>query len=205
MIVKRVTVLPAALLTMTLLLVTACAPSPNPPTTTGPESQPETAVISSERADDELVVCISGMVTPAQGLPYYQGLCEYVAKKAGLKLRLIHKAEYAELNRLLQTGQVDMAFSCSGPYVTGHDTFGLELLAAPVANGVMTYEAYIIVPVDSNATSFDSLKGQSFAFTDPDSNTGCLVPTYMLAVRGTTPEEFFGRVIYTYSHDKSIE
>lgn len=160
------------------------------------------AGVSSE--DDELVVCISGMVTPEEGLPYYQGLSEYVAEKAGLELRLIHKAEYAELNRLLESGEVDMAFSCSGPYVTGHEEFGLELLAAPVVNGTATYQAYIIVPSDSAVTSIDELEGGSFAFTDPESNTGCLVPTYMLALNGVTPEEFFGRVIYTYSHDNSI-
>src|SRR5574340_1051915 len=174
--------------------------------TTSANGTPEedVAVISSDRESDELVVCISGMVTPSQGLPYYQGLSQYVADKAGMKLRLIHKAEYAELNELLKDGQVDMAFACAGPYVTGHDDFGLELLAAPVVKGLTTYQAYIIVPASSAATSLDSLKGSTFAFTDPDSNTGCLVPTYMLAVAGTTPEQFFSRVVYTYSHDNSI-
>jgi len=169
-----------------------------------PEETDDSRVDAAASNDDELVVCISGMVTPEEGLPYYQGLSEYVAEKAGLKLRLIHKAEYAELNELLKSGEVDLAFSCSGPYVTGHDEFGLELLAAPVVNGTPTYQAYIIVPSDSAVTSLEQLEGATFAFTDPESNTGCLVPTYMLALDDTTPEEFFGRVIYTYSHDNSI-
>lgn len=153
----------------------------------------------------ELVVCISGMVTPDEGLPYYEGLSEYVASAAGLELRLIHKAEYAELNELLKKGEVDMAFTCSGPYVSGDDEFGLELLAAPVVNGVTTYQSYIIAAADSTAESMESFEGKTFAFTDPNSNTGCLVPTYMLAVAGTTPEEFFGRTVFTYSHDNSIK
>lgn len=167
-------------------------------------SEQTEGVLTSERSDDELVVCISGMVTPQEGMTYYQGLSQYVADKAGKKLRLIHKAEYAELNELLRQGEVDMAFSCSGPYVSGHDEFGLELLCAPVVNGEATYRAYIIVPTGSTATSLDDLKGTTFAFTDPDSNTGCIVPRYMLALKGTTPEEFFGRVVYLYSHDNSI-
>jgi phosphonate transport system substrate-binding protein len=155
-------------------------------------------------ASDELVVCISGMVTPQEGQQYYQGLSEYVAQKAGKKLRLIHKADYAELNELLKSGEVDLAFSCSGPYVAAHEEFGLELLAAPVVAGTMTYQAYVIVPVASTATSLEDLRGTTFAFTDPESNTGTMVPTYMLAMMDTTPEKFFGRVIYTYSHDNSI-
>lgn len=184
---------------LALLLGAACTSPTEPNARDGAES----GVLSSE-SSDELVVCISGMVTPEEGQQYYQGLSEYVAERAGLKLRLIHKAEYAELNELLKTGEVDLAFSCAGPYVTGHDDFGLELLAAPIVNGSATYQAYIIVPSDSEATSLASLAGTTFAFTDPDSNTGCLVPSYMLALENTTPEEFFGRVIYTYSHDNSI-
>lgn len=160
--------------------------------------------IDGTRDSDELVVCISGMVTPDEGLPYYQGLSEYVAEKAGKRLRLIHKAEYAELNDLLQQGEVDMAFSCSGPYVTGHEAYGLELLVAPVVAGKMTYQAYIIVPADSPASGLEDLRGATFAFTDPESNSGSLVPTYMLSILGATPEQYFGRLIYTYSHDNSI-
>jgi phosphonate transport system substrate-binding protein len=42
-----------------------------------------------------------------------------------------------------------------------------------------------------------------FAFTDPKSNTGKLVPTYWLTQMGEKPETFFGKTIYTYSHDNS--
>jgi phosphonate transport system substrate-binding protein len=36
------------------------------------------------------------------------------------------------------------------------------------------------------------------------SNSGKLVPEFMLAQRGETPERFFGKVIYTSAHDKSV-
>ena len=38
---------------------------------------------------------------------------------------------------------------------------------------------------------------------DRDSNTGRLVPLAWLAALHTTPETFFGRIIYTYNHDNS--
>ena len=48
------------------------------------------------------------------------------------------------------------------------------------------------------------LRNYIFAFTDPDSNTGKLVPTYWLSLINERPETFFSKTIYTYSHDNAI-
>jgi len=154
--------------------------------------------------EGEITIAISGMVMPEEGLAYYSELSEYVAESVGLEAHLIHKSDYATVNELLRTREVDMAFVCSGAYVTAHDEFGLELLAAPFINGAQEYYSYMIVAESSEATSIDSLKGKTFAFADPQSNTGKIVPTYMLSQMGETPESFFGRTIFTYSHDNSI-
>jgi phosphonate transport system substrate-binding protein len=62
----------------------------------------------------------------------------------------------------------------------------------------------LIVSKDSNFRSLEDLKDGVFAFTDPLSNTGKLVPTYWLAQIGERPDTFFAKTIYTYSHDNSI-
>lgn len=162
-----------------------------------------TAGAGDERA--ELTIAIAGMVIPEAGFAYYQDLSRYVAGKVGRKLRLVHKAEYAEVNEMLRHGDVDVAFVCSGPYVSGHDEFGLELLAAPVVNGAPQYYCYVISAKDSPVASLEDLRGKTFAFTDPQSNTGCLVPRYLLARMGATPEDFFARTFYTYGHDNSVK
>jgi phosphonate transport system substrate-binding protein len=56
----------------------------------------------------------------------------------------------------------------------------------------------------SQFNRIEDLKGRVFAFTDPDSNTGKLVPTYWLFEMGEQPETYFSKTIYTYSHDNSI-
>lgn len=43
-----------------------------------------------------------------------------------------------------------------------------------------------------------------FAFTDPGSNTGALVPRYWLALKGIAAHLYFKEIVYTYSHDNSI-
>jgi len=83
--------------------------------------------------------------------------------------------------------------------------FNLEPLVAPQAYGKSVYYSYIIVPRDSEVESFEGLRGKVFAFTDPQSNTGCLVPNYMLARMDETPESFFKEHFYSYAHDESIK
>jgi phosphonate transport system substrate-binding protein len=58
---------------------------------------------------------------------------------------------------------------------------------------------------DSPIKSFEELRGKKFAFTDPNSNSGKLVPTYVLGKMNETPDTFFKEYIFTGSHDNSIE
>ena len=84
------------------------------------------------------------------------------------------------------------------------DKYGFELLATPEINGSHFYQAYLIVNKESPFKDLEDLRGKTFAFTDPDSNTGKLVPVYWLEELGERPETFFKHSIYTYSHDNSI-
>jgi len=148
---------------------------------------------------------VGGMITPKEGMGYYRDFLRYLQEKIGRKVEYVDREGYAEINDMLRNGQLDAAFVCSGPYVDGHEQFGLELLAAPQAYGAPVYYSYIIVPRESAVTSFSGLRGKRFAFTDPLSNSGTLVPTYMLARMNETPETFFKEFVYTKSHDKSIK
>lgn len=148
---------------------------------------------------------IGSMITPKEGYIYYQRLVDYLEKRLAVPVTVVDRGSYEEFNRLLKEGTLDLAFVCGGPYVEGKDDFGLELLVMPeTLSGETVYYSYFIVPAGSPARSFDDLRGKRFAFTDPLSNSGKLVPEYMLAKRGETPERFFGKIIYSYAHDKSI-
>lgn len=152
----------------------------------------------------ELTVCVGAMITPQEGYGYYRELLDYLEKQLDVTIHPLDPGNYAETNKLLQSGKADFAFVCGGPYVSGHDEFGLTLLVAPVVKGETVYYSYLIVPADSPARSLADLRGKSFAFTDPQSNSGKLVPTAMLARLGETPEHFFRSTTFTYGHDRSI-
>jgi phosphonate transport system substrate-binding protein len=150
-------------------------------------------------------IAVGGMVTPKEGLAYYKRFLDYIGEKLGEHVDFVDREDYAEINNLLKKGDIDVAFVCSGPYVDGHKDFGLELLVAPQAYGVTVYYSYIIVAEDSAINNLEGLRGKRFAFTDPLSNSGKLVPTFMLAKMNETPDTFFQSYIFTKTHDKAIK
>jgi phosphonate transport system substrate-binding protein len=123
----------------------------------------------------------------------------------GREVQFFQRKTYAEVNELLERREIDLAFVCSGPYVDGHDRFGMELLAVPVVHGGMVYHSYFIVRRDGPIKDFEGLRDRRFAFVDPDSNTGYLVPNYVLSRRGESAKSFFGETFLTHSHDNSIK
>ena len=154
--------------------------------------------------DDCLTVAVASMISARETAVHYRRLLDYMAARLGRKIRLIQRKTYGEINALIGQGRIDLAFICSGPYIGGREKYGFEALAVPEVRGSHFYRAYLIVNRDSPFQRLEDLRGKTFAFTDPQSNTGKLVPTYWLKTRGQNPESFFGRVVYTYSHDNAI-
>ncbi len=152
-----------------------------------------------------LRIAISAVISPKETFILYQDLLGYISEKLGVKVDLIQRQTYVEVNDLVRDNELDLAFVCSGAYIDGHDQFGMELLVAPVAYGEAVYYSYIIVPKNSKIKTIEDLRGKRFAFTDPMSNTGKLSPTYMLAQMGESIDSYFSEHIFTYSHDRSIE
>ncbi|MCX8062207.1 MAG: phosphate/phosphite/phosphonate ABC transporter substrate-binding protein [Anaerolineales bacterium] len=119
-------------------------------------------------------------------------------------MELVQRRTYLEINDLLEQGQVDVAFVCTSAYIAGYEKFGMELLVAPQVKGETVYYSLLLVPSDSPAKNIADLRGKVFAFTDPISLSGRMYPTYLVKQQGYTPEEFFGRIFFTYSHDQAI-
>ena len=160
--------------------------------------------IRSEPKSIQLKVAVAAMISPKETFAYYRQLLDYIGQKLGREMQFIQRKTYVEINQLLARGQIDLAFICSGPYVVGKEKYGFELLATPEVQNSHFYHSYLIVNKSSEFKDLADLRGQVFAFTDPDSNTGKLVPTYWLSLINEKPETFFRKTIYTYSHDNAI-
>jgi len=152
-----------------------------------------------------LRIAIAAMISPRITQKYYEDLLRIIGNKLNRRVVFLQRKTYAEVNNLLERQEIDCAFICSGPYVSGKKKFGMEILAVPVVFEEKRYYAYIIANKASAVRTLNDLKGKKFAFTDPHSNTGCLVPRYMLAQQGFSPDLFFSETFYTHSHDNSIQ
>ncbi len=189
-----------------LLFATGCDNEPKPVVVDLTHQSRVTAGTAPASVNMEtLRLGIGSMITPKDGYIYYRRLTDYLEKRLKRPVIIVDRGTYREFNDLLASGGLDRAFGCGGPYGEGHANFGLKLLVVPqTPDGKTVYYSYLIVPATSNARSLGDLRGGKFAFTDPQSNTGYLVPSYMLARLEETPVNFFGEIIYTYAHDKSI-
>jgi phosphonate transport system substrate-binding protein len=152
-----------------------------------------------------LRVAVAGIVSPKETLSSYRDLITYLGQRLERPVELVQRKTYAEVNDLIRTGMVDLAFVCTGGYLVGQREFGMELLLAPQVNGAPIYYSYLIVPSTSAAHQLSDLRGKTFAFTDPMSLTGRQYPLFLLEQINETPEGFFRQVIFTYSHDNAIK
>lgn len=158
--------------------------------------------LASESA--QLKVAVAAIISPKETFIYYRQLLDYIGRRMGREIQFIQRKTYGEINELLAKSQIDLAFICSGPYVEGKKKHGFQLVATPEVQNSHFYHSYLIVNKTGAFQTLEDLRGRVFAFSDPDSNSGKLVPTYWLSQMGERPETFFSKTIYTYSHDNSI-
>ena len=127
-----------------------------------------------------------------------------------LEARLKRPVEFVQCDRyrdtmdLLQQQKVEFAWLCDYPYVMLKNE--VRLLSVAVNNNKPTYRSYLIVPTrDTQTRSVLDLKGSIFAYADPYSNTGYLVPRFEIKTSGADPATFFKRTFFTWSHRKVID
>jgi phosphonate transport system substrate-binding protein len=116
----------------------------------------------------------------------------------------IQRASYREITEHLRNGKLDFAWLCGYPFISNKAYMGL--LAVPLYQGKPTYRSYLIVPAsDTRTESIADLRNKVFAFSDPDSNSGYLVPVHELHQIGEKSGTFFGKTFFTWSHRKVVE
>jgi phosphonate transport system substrate-binding protein len=128
----------------------------------------------------------------------------YLERKLGRPVAFVLKDSYQETLELLHQQQIQVAWLCDCPHVTGNSEF--HLLATPLFQGRPYYRSYVIVPkMDLHTRGLLDLKDKVFAFSDPYSNAGYMQPRYELKKLGLDPDHFFRRTFFTRSHRKAIE
>jgi phosphonate transport system substrate-binding protein len=129
---------------------------------------------------------------------------DYLEARLNRPVEFVQRDHYRDTMDLLQQQKVEFAWICDYPYVMLKKE--LRLLAVALNEGKPTYRSYLIVPArDLRTHSVNDLKGSVFAYADPYSNTGYLVPRFEIKQSGQDPASFFKRTFFTWSHRKAID
>lgn len=135
----------------------------------------------------------------------FGGLVAHLEKELGIKVKLQVAGDYAGVITGMQHGHIDLAYLGPKSYCEAATRAGAEALVVEVGqSGVAGYHGYIITKAGSGLKTLEDLKGKKWAFTDPHSTSGTLVPTVYFNKVNIDPEKYFGKVVYSGSHEASI-
>ncbi len=120
------------------------------------------------------------------------------------RLTFVQRLKYRDITDALLDEQLDAAWVCGYPYVRNRPY--MELVAVPVYGGKPTYHSFIIRNHRLEGIQrIQQLKGRVFAYSDPDSNSGYLYPTYRFYQLGIRPQRFFRKTFFTWAHRNTVD
>lgn len=136
----------------------------------------------------------------------YAPFVAYLSKELGTKVTLRIANDYAAIIEGQRAGNIHIASygpsSFARARMTGAkvDAFAIETNL----DGTKGYHSVFYVKKDSPYQKVEDLKGKNLGLVDPNSTSGNNVPRFALNGMGIQPDSFFGKVVYTGSHENAI-
>jgi phosphonate transport system substrate-binding protein len=132
----------------------------------------------------------------------YKPFVEYLEKKLGMKVELFATTDYAGVIEAMRAGKIEMASFGPLSYVLAADKADAEAFAKEYRPGAGSYYVgYIITHPESNINTIADIKGHSFAFVDPASTGGNLIPRKEMIKNNINPDKDLESVVYLGGHD----
>jgi phosphonate transport system substrate-binding protein len=121
----------------------------------------------------------------------------------GMKVQGFVASDYNGVIEAMRANHVEVAYLGPFSYVLGATVAPIEAFctAETAKAGRTFYHSQIIAMKESGIRTIEDLKGRTFAFVDPSSTSGHLFPKAALVRMGIDPDKYFGRVLFTGSHD----
>ncbi|MFG6495250.1 phosphate/phosphite/phosphonate ABC transporter substrate-binding protein [Fictibacillus sp. UD] len=151
-------------------------------------------------------------VIPAQTEGEMKGaldkLQNLLIKKMDREVKITSYPDYNGVVEAMNYDKIDMAYFGPLTYVVAHEESGAKAIVTQLIKGEPFYYSYLITHKDSQYESIDDMisdvKNVKFAFGDPSSTSGSLIPSIKLKDEGvykSESENEFNNVRFTGSHD----
>lgn len=139
--------------------------------------------------DSALTFAVHPFKPPTQLIENFTPLANYLAQRLHRPVNLSISKTYADHIDRIGKNDVDFAYLGPASYVALSKRSGIKrLLARQVINGSSVFHGKIFVREDSAIRVLEDVRGKHFAFGDPESTMGTLVPTDMLLRVGIARE-----------------
>ena len=142
-------------------------------------------------APEPLILAVHPYLPAAEIVTRFTPLADYLDKQLGRRVQVRVGRDYEQHIDAIGLNSVDIAFMGPSSYVEMTARYGAKpLLARIEVNGKPFLSGYIVTRTDSPLRNLTELRGKRFAFVDPDSTMGTIVPRYALQQAGVGLNSF---------------
>ena len=149
---------------------------------------------------DKLIVALIPDENAATVIQDNQGVKDYLTEAFDKEIELVVTTDYSSMIEAARNDRLDLAYFGPLSYVLAKAVSDIEPFAARIKGGTKTYNSCIIGNTKKGVTSFDDIKGTTFALGDPASTSSRLFPELTLAENGLTKGKDF-QGVFLGSHD----
>ena len=156
--------------------------------------------------EDEIKVLNMGLIPAddaAEMLRNYEPVVDYLEDVLGLEIELQVTNDYTAAIEAMRNKHIDIAWFGPFSYVLAVEEAGAEAIVNGVRKktGKATCKSMIVSRSDSAIHTLEDLKENSFAFVDPASTSGHLIPKKILLEAGIDPDREFSTVFFAGTHN----
>lgn len=141
----------------------------------------------------------------------YQPLLDRLSSALDMPVEIVPASSYESVVDAIVSGGVDIAWLGPASYVLAHqrDPRIEPFASLAIKSGYFTpaghqYQALLLARHET-VKNVEGLRGKRVALTDPASTSGSVVPNAEFSALGMPLSTFFASVVYTGSHDKSLD
>ena len=138
----------------------------------------------------------------------WEPILAQLEKDLGVKVKPIMASDYRGTIEALKFKKAEIGHLGPKSYIeaTNDNYANVEpIVQIRHSNGSLGYRSCLIVHTDSDIFSPEDISGKTFAFNDPNSTSGYLVPmTMFLNEMGINPKQHFSKLTFSGSHEASI-
>lgn len=129
-----------------------------------------------------------------------QAVVSHLEKVTPYKYSVSVPASYVAVVESFGTRRADVAFLTTYSYILAHERYGAEARIMSIRYGEAFYRSQILARADGPIKKLEDIHGKKFAFVDPASGSGYLLPAKLFKDRHIKPSQ----TVFAQKHDNVV-